>query len=117
MIWQQSGKDLAMKKIKKAHLAQFKKPPTHTSIYLPGRLVFDIAGICYLFTPQIAYSSDVVVVSIYDTFCERMKNYDKSHLVTIKTPTQLTARLFKIVLRYVENHVEIVRQFLILKKG
>jgi hypothetical protein len=54
---------------------------------------------------------------MYDTFRERMKNYDKSHLVTIKTPTQITAHLFEIVFRYVESHVGIVRRFLISKKG
>jgi hypothetical protein len=62
-------------------------------------------------------SSDVVVVSMYDTCRERMKNYDKSHLVMIKTPTQITACLCEIVFWYVEIYVGIVRRSLISKKG
>ena len=61
---------------------------------------------------------------MYATLCESMKNYDrgptnlnKSHLVTIKTPTNHSLSHRDIVFRYVENHVGIVRQFLISKSA
>ena len=54
---------------------------------------------------------------MYDTFRERMIFFVKSHLVTIKTPTQITARLFEIVFLYVEIHVGIVRDSLFQKRA
>ncbi len=69
-------------------------------------------------------SSEVKVVSMYATFHESMKNYDrgptnlnKSHLVMIKTPTKHSLSRQDIVFRYVDNHIGIVGQFLISKKG
>ncbi len=76
------------------------------------------------FLQKLLKSSDVVVVSMYATFRKNMKNYNrgptnlnKSHLVMIKTPTNHSSSRRDIVFRYVENHVGIVRRFLISKKG
>ncbi len=100
-------------------------------------------GVCYLFIGEISFqyskylhpfnirllqkllkSSGIVVVSMYATFRKSMKTYDrgptilnKSHLIMIKTPTNHSSSCRDIVFGYVENHVGIVRQFLILKKG
>jgi len=94
------------------------------SISLSGRLVFDIATIC------------ISEISVYYENCLRVPMWckhhvryilqkqkkirhwpNKSHDVTIETPTNHSSSRWDIVFHSVENNVGIVRQFVISKKG